>query len=270
MGSSTDKAPAGDHENDVAVKELVQRQLMLLDFQTPETDYGLRIWPVLPGLSACQSRRMFAMMERWGWIAGSACDSNGPRCIITSRGVGRLEKIKNGQPLVDATDMEFMDEDRRILENSASKQNLGTVRATPTARKGCFLWQMTQLACSRPGLWAIVCTGIALMATGIHPGSVDNPPLETWQAVRVVAGAAFVVLSLRLAYRNIERSRPSWGWLPAGISALVFIPLAWALFDGRLGTWWFLGALAAIGVAGCPIPACIFRLLPGSTVRRCT
>ena len=270
MGPPTDATPERDEGNNVALKIVVQRQLMLLDFQTPETERGPRAWPVLTGLSTRQSACMFAMLERWGWIAGSPCDSDDSKCIITARGAARLEKIKNGQPLIDATDLKFAAEDRRILEDSDPNKETGSGgSALRILRRGFVQW-MTRVACSRSGLWVILCAGITLIAVGVHPRSTGSLSFETWQTVLVMVGAGLVVCGLRLAYRNVERSRPLWGWLPAGIAALLFVPLSWALFDGLLGTWWFVGSSAAIGAAGCPIPPRILKLLPESTVRRST
>ena len=216
------------------VSRLIQRQLMLLDFQEQENEWGLRTWQTLSGRSVDESRRLFTILERWGWIAGSPFPPDHFKCIFTSQGVEWLTKIKAGQPLMDATDLKIVDDDHRILGKAALEPSLldgeKPVRTLPTKMRS---W-ICQLSDSRPCLWIIFCLGIVLVMIGTHLSISEGLTFKSWGTLLVTSGAAFAVGSLRLGFRNIERRYTALSWLPVGIALLLFIPIAWALFNDTL------------------------------------
>ena len=146
------------------VSRLIQRQLMLLDFQEQENEWGLRTWPTVPGISVDESTRLFAILERWGWIAGSPFPSDNFKCIVTSQGVERLTKIKAGQSLMGATDLTFVDDEHEILCKAALRPRF----ADGEAHKRNIVSRISHYLTSRPGLWVMLFMGIVLMMIGIH------------------------------------------------------------------------------------------------------
>ena len=205
------------------VSGLIQRQLMLLDFQEQENEWGFRTWPTVPGISVDESRRLFAILERWGWIAGSPFPPDSFKCIVTSQGVERLTKIKAGQPLMGATDLHIGDDDRQILCGDSGRTSSNKIRS----------W-IYQLPNSRPCLWVILCLGIVLIMVGIHLSIPEGLIFKSWGTLLVALGTTFAVGSLRWWFRNIERRYTALSWLPVGIALLLFIPIAWLLFNDTL------------------------------------
>ena len=247
-----------------SVSRLIQRQLMLLDFQEQENEWGLRMWPTVPGISGDESRRLFTILERWGWIAGSPFPPDNFKCIVTSQGVERLTKIKAGQPLMGATDLNIVDDDHRILGKVALEPSIldseDSSRTLPTKKRS---W-ICQLSDSRPCLWSIFCLGIVLVMIGTHLSISEGLTFKSWGALLVTSGAAFAVGSLRWGFRNIERRYTALSWLPVGIALLLFIPIAWLLFNDTLEYWFAACILAGVGVAGIPRSGLIRKPLLGS------
>ena len=246
------------------VSRLIQRQLMLLDFQEQENELGLRTWPTIPGISVDESRRLFAILERWGWIAGSQFPPDNFKCIITLQGVEWLTKIKAGQPLMDAKDLKIIDDDHRILGKVAIEPSLldgeDSSRTLPD-KIGSWIYQLSN---SRPCLWIILCLGIVLTMIGTHLSISEGLTFESWGTLLVTSGATFAVGSLRLGFRSIERRYTALSWLPVGIALLLFIPIAWSLFNDTLGHWFAAYLSAGVGLAGTPRLGLIRRSLLGS------
>ena len=194
------------------VSRLIQRQLMLLDFQEQENEWGLRTWPTLSGRSVDESRRLFTILEQWGWIAGSPFPPDHFKCIFTSQGVEWLTKIKAGQPLMDATDLKIVDDDHRILGKAALEPSLldgeKPVRTLPTKMRS---W-ICQLSDSRPCLWIIFCLGIVLVMIGTHLSISEGLTFKSWGTLLVTSGAAYFcrrqfavgVSKHRTAFHSIE------------------------------------------------------------------
>ena len=246
------------------VSRLIQRQLILLDFQEQENEWGLRTWPTVPGISVDESRRLFTILERWGWIAGSPFSPDHFKCIITSQGVERLARIKGGQPLMGATDLNIVDDDQRILGDVALEPSLlNSEDSSRTLPDKIGSW-ICQLSNSRPCLWIMLCLGIVLIMVGTHLSISEGLIFKSWGTALVALGAIFALGSLRRGFRNIERRYTALSWLPAGIALFLFIPIAWLLFNDTLGPWFFACILAGVGVAGIPWPGLIRNPLLGS------
>ena len=241
------------------IRKLIQRQLMLLDFQEKESEWGLRTWPTLPGNSPRKSMRLFEMLERWGWIAGSPLSRDSLKCIITSEGVQRVSRIREGQPILNATDLDIVDCDRHILCEDS-------IRPLPERITSWLDRFPISISC----LWVILCLGILLIVVGIHlwipegtkiPG---GPSFKSWGTLSVALGASLAFVSLRIGFRHIERRYPAFCWLPAGVALLVFIPIAWLLFNDMLQFWLAVCILAGVGIAGIPLTGSVRKPLVGS------
>ena len=249
------------HDN---VSRLIQRQLILLDFQVQENERGLRTWPTVPGISADKSRRLFTMLESWGWIAGSPFPPDHFKCIITLQGVERLAKIKAGQPLISATDLNIVDEDQRILGGVASEPSLlNSEDPSRTWPDNIVSW-ICRLSNSRPCLWIMLCLGIVLIIVGTYLSISEGLIFKSWGTALVTLGTIVAVGSLRWGFRNIERRYTALSWLPAGIALFFFIPIAWLLFNGTLEPWFSVCILAGVGVVGIPRPGVIRKPILGS------
>ena len=247
-----------------SVSRLIQRQLMLLDFQEQENEWGLRMWPTVPGISGDESRRLFTILERWGWIAGSPFPPDNFKCIVTSQGVERLTKIKAGQPLMGATDLNIVDDDHRILGKVALEpSHLDSEDSSRTLPDKIGSW-ICQLSNSRPCLWIILWLGIVLIMVGTHLSISEGLIFKSRGTPLFVLGAIFAVGSLRWGFRNIERRYTALSWLPVGIALLLFIPIAWLIFSDTLGYWFAACISAGVGVAGIPRPGLIRKPLLGS------
>ena len=242
------------------VSRLIQRQLMLLDFQEQENEWGLRTWPTVPGISMDKSKRLFAILERWGWIAGSPYPSNNFKCIVTSQGVERLTKIKAGQPLMGATDLTFVGDEHEILCKAALRPRF----ADGEAHKRDIVSRISHYPTSRPGLWIMLCMGIVLIMIGIHLSISEGITIKSWGTLLGTLGAILAVGSLRVGFRNIEQRYTALSWLPVGIALLLFIPIAWSLFNDTLGHWFAAYLSAGVTLAGIPRPGLIRRLSLGS------
>ena len=234
------------------LKRLMQRQLTLLDFQDRENEYGLRTWPNLPGLTARQSERVFMILERWGWIAGSPFRPNEFKCAITSKGAERLAKINVGQPLMEATGLIFLDDDHSILDQVASESPPADKSKRSRSRK-VISW-ISRHTGSRDGLWTILFLGIVLIMVGVHFSKLDGLMLISRGTLSVMLGFACAVGSLRWGFQSVERRYPTMSWLPVGISLLLSIPIAVALFNGTLGIWFAVCLATVVGIAGIPLP----------------
>ncbi len=242
------------------VSRLIQRQLMLLDFQEQETEWGLRTWPTVPGISADVSKMLFAILERWGWIAGSPDPPDKFKCVVTSQGVERLAKIKAGQPLMRATDLTFVDNEHEVLREAALRPRF----ADGEAHKRNIVSRISHYPTSWHGLWIMLCMGIVLIMIGTHLSISEGLTFTSWGTLLATAGAIFAVGSLRLGFRNIERRHTALSWLPIGIALLLFIPIAWSLFNDTLGHWFAAYLSAAVGLAGMPLPGPRRKLILGS------
>ena len=246
------------------VSRLIQRQLMLLDFQEQENEWGLRTWPTVPGISVDESRRLFAILERWGWIAGSPFPPDNFKCIVTLQGVDRLTKIKAGHPLMDATDLNIVDDDHRILGKVALEPSLLDSEENGRTLPDKIGSWICQLSNSRPCLWIILCLGIVLILVGTDLSIAEGLIFKSRGTLLVALGAIVAVGSLRWGFRNIERRYTALGWLPVGIALLLFITIAWLLFNDTLGHWFAAFLSAGVGVAGIPRPGLIRKPLLGS------
>ena len=235
------------------ISRLIQRQLMLLDFQEQENEWGLRTWPTVPGISLHKSRRLFEMLERWGWIAGSPFPPDSYKCIVTSQGVERLARIKSGQPLMDGTDLDIIDGDRQILCGDSGKTLPDKIKS----------W-ICQLPSSRPCMWVILCLGIVLIMVGTHLSIPDGPMFKSWGTLLVTLGAIFAVGILRWWFRSVQQRYTALSWLPVGVALFLFIPIAWLLFNDMVQPWVATCLLAAVGIAGIPRAGLIRTPLFGS------
>lgn len=235
------------------ISRLIQHQLMLLDFQEQENEWGLRTWPTVPGISLHKSRRLFEMLERWGWIAGSPFPPDSYKCIVTAKGVERLARIKVGQPLMGTTDLDIIDGDCQILCGDSSRTLPDKIRS----------W-IYQLPNSRPCLWVILWLGIVLIVVGAHLSIPEGPMFKSWRTLLVALGAILAGGILRWWFRNIQQRYTALSWLPVGVALLLFIPIAWLLFNDMLQPWVAICLLAAVGVAGIPRAGIIRTPLFGS------
>ena len=242
------------------VSRLIQRQLMLLDFQEQENEWGLRTWPTVPGISVDESRRLFAILERWGWIAGSPFPPDNFKCIVTLQGVERLTKTKAGQPFTGATDLTFVDDEHEILCKAALRPRF----ADGEAHKRNIVSRISHYLTSRPGLWIMLYMGIVLIVIGAHLSISEGITIKSWGTLLGTLGAILAVGSLRVGFRNVERSYPALSWLPPGISLLIFIPIVWSLFNGALGYWFATYLALWVGLGGTPLTGLRGRLPPGS------
>ena len=243
------------------VSRLIQRQLMLLDFQEQENELGHRTWPTVPGISLDKSRRLFEILERWGWIAGSPFPPDHFKCIITSQGVEQLARIKAGQPLTSAPDLNIVDDDHRILDKITSDPWLpNSADAGRAFLQKIWSWTYQQYN-SRPCLWLILCLGIVLLLAGTQLGLSEGLMFKSRGTALVALGAVLTVGSLRKGFRSIERRYPALSWLPAGLTLLLFIPIAWFLFNDTLEPWFAVCILAGVSVAGIPLPGFIRKSL---------
>ena len=246
------------------VSRLIQRQLMLLDFQEQENELGLRTWQTASGISMDESRRIIAILERWGWIAGSPSPPDNFKFIITSQGVEWLTKIKAGQPLMDATDLKIVDDDRRILSKVAKESSIldgEDFSRTLPDKIGAWIYQLSN---SRPFLWIILWLGIVLITIGTHLSISEGPTFQSRGTWLIGLGAIFAVASLRWGFRKIERRHTTLGWCPVAIALLLFIPIAWLLFNDTLGHWCAASLLIGVGSGGTPQLSTIRKPLFGS------
>ena len=248
----------------VNVSGLIQRQLMLLDFQEQEKEWGLRTWPTAPGISMDESRRLFEIMERWGWIAGSPLPPDNFKCVITSQGVERLTKIKAGQPLMDAKDLKFVDDDHRILGKVAIEPSLldgeDSSRTLPD-KIGAWIYQLSN---SRPFLCLISFLGIVLITMGTHLNILEGLTFQSWGTLLITVGALFAVGSLRWGFRNVERRHTALRWFLVVIALLLFILIAWLPFHGTIGHGFAAYLSVGVVLAVIPLPGPIRRPLLGS------
>ena len=246
---SADKATA----TNCKMSRLIQRQLLLLDFQEQENEWGLRTWPTVPGISLDKSRRLFEILERWGWIAGSPFPPDSLKCVVTSKGVEQLARIKTGQPLMGATNLDLVDGDLQVLCEDSSQTLPDKIRS----------W-INKLPNSIPCLWLLLCLGILLIVVWTHLSIPEGPTFGFGGTLLMGIGAILTVGTLRLWFRNVQRRYTALSWLPAGIALVLFIPIAWLLFNNTVNPWVAALLLVVVGVAGVPRSGHIRTPLLGS------